>query len=354
MPESVLEPLKTTLLSGYVGQGPRVREFEHDLIPWCGSEHVLALNNGTAALQLALRLAGVGPGDEVITTAMTSPATNVPILAMGGKIVWADINPWTGNIDSQDVHRKITTRTKAVIAVHWGGYPCDLQELTTITTTYGLKLIEDACHAFGASYQGRPLGSISDFTCFSFQAIKIMTTVDGGALICKSLQDYERGKLLRWYGMDREGADNDIREYGYKMQMNDVTAAIGIEQLHFVKNNINAARHNSEKYDQAFSGLSRIKVLPRQNDRKSNCWLYTLRINDLKDFIEYMHAVNISTAQIHTRNDTYTAFKDYQINYKTEQLPSTAEFMSEYVCIPVGWWLSPVELDYICTRIRNF
>jgi dTDP-4-amino-4,6-dideoxygalactose transaminase len=152
MPPSVLEPLNATLMSGYIGQGPKVDEFESALAPWFGNDNVLSVNAGTSALHLALRLADVGAGDDVVTTPMTCSATNEPILERGARVVWADINPLTGNIDPLDVERKITSSTKAIMAVHWGGYPCDFDELNRIARKYNVALIEDAAHAFGATY----------------------------------------------------------------------------------------------------------------------------------------------------------------------------------------------------------
>jgi dTDP-4-amino-4,6-dideoxygalactose transaminase len=211
MPGSVMEPLQKVLMSGYIGQGPKVEEFEKALVPWVGNPNCLTVNSGTSALHLAMRLAGVERGTEVISTPTTCSATNEPILERGGGIVWADIDPWTGNIDPMDVERKITGKTKAIIAVHWGGYPCELDELLRISRKYGIALIEDAAHAFGATYRGRQIGSHSSFVCFSFQAIKLLTTVDGGLLVCPSMDDYRRGKLLRWFGIDRETPRKDLR-----------------------------------------------------------------------------------------------------------------------------------------------
>lgn len=355
MPESVMQPPQKTLFSGFIGEGKRVKEFERQLTPWCGSDQVLSLNNGTSALQLGLRMAGVGPGAEVISTPMTSVATNVPVLALGGRIVWADIDPWTGNLDPRDVERKISARTKAIIAVHWGGLPCDLEALNTLATARGVKLIQDACHAFGATYQGQYLGVFSDFTCFSFQAIKLLTTADGGALVCRKKEDYERGRSLRWYGIDRDNAQRqntsgiDITDFGYKIHMNDVNAVIGIEQLKFVEKNLRAARANADWFNKALSNLDCVRPLRRPHGRQSSCWLYTVRVKRPADFIEKMSQANINAAQIHERNDNYTIFRESKTS-----LPGVTEFMSEYVCIPVGWWLSAAERDYIVERIIAF
>lgn len=352
MPESVLEPVNAVLMSGYIGEGPKVKEFESQLGPWFDNSNVLTVNNGTAALQLALRLANVGVGDEVITTAMTCTATNEPILAMGAKIVWADIDPWTANIAPQDVERKITPKTKAIMCVHWGGYPCELNELNAIAKKHGIKLIEDACHAFGSTYNGKQIGSHSDFVCFSFQAIKHMTTVDGGALVCKSKEDCHRGKLLRWYGINRNEERKDLRceaditEFGYKFHMNDVTAAIGIEQLKYVGSTVEKHRANAAKYTKAFAELENIQTLKYNDDRSSAYWLYTIRVKNRQEFMEYMKKAGIIASQVHVRNDKHTVFKDSITN-----LPGTDEFDAEQVSIPVGWWLTQKDTKHIIDTI---
>lgn len=349
MPDNVIEPLQETLMSGYIGEGPKVAEFERQLAPWFGNENVLAVNSGTSAIQLALRLANIGSGDEVISTPMTCVATNQPILAIGAKIVWADINPWTGNIDPEDVKKKITKKTKAIMCVHWGGYPCDLDELNIIAKEHGIKLIEDACHAFGATYHNKPIGSHSDFVCFSFQAIKEITTGDGGALVCKSKKDYERGRLLRWYGIDRniKGKDlrceEDITEWGYKFQMNDIAATIGIEQLRYVGANLILARDHAEKYDEAFDCN-----LIYENDRQSSYWLYTVRVYDRWLLMKRMKNAGIGVSKVHARNDIHGIFAESRTC-----LPGVDEFYSQEVCIPVGWWLAPEDVACIIKEVMR-
>ena len=243
MAEEAKESVSDVLTSGYIGQGPKVEEFEEKLIDFLHVPRLLTTNSGTSALQLAVTLSGVLPGDEVISTPMTCSATNTAIVSQGATIVWADIDPDTGNIDPNSVEGILKRRSnsgpmpKAIMCVHWGGYPCDMKALMDIGQKYGIKVIEDAAHAFGAFYKNEYIGNHGDFVCFSFQAIKHLTSVDGGALVCKDLKDHNRGKLLRWYGIDREGERSDFRceaditEAGWKYHMNDVCAAVGIANL---------------------------------------------------------------------------------------------------------------------------
>jgi len=357
MPEEAIKASEAVLRSGYIGQGPRVDLFEEKLKAWFSSPYILTLNSGTSALHLALRLAGVGPGDEVISTPMTCMATNVPILANGARVVWADIDPATGNICSKSVKEKIGPKTKAIICVDWAGYPCDLDELQNIADQYGIKLIQDAAHGFGSRYKGKFVGGIADFTCFSFQAIKHLTTVDGGALVCKDNQDYRRGKLLRWFGINRDGerkdfrCEEDVLEYGYKFHMNDVSAAIGLAQLNHVASVLEAHRDNARFYNEKFSGLSArgLELPDYQRDRLSSYWLFTMKIADLRAFMNAMKSKGITVSQVHARNDHHTAFKEFKTH-----LPGVDAFVQKQVSIPVGWWIKTQEREFISEAVLDY
>lgn len=354
MSEEAIQAASETLRSGYIGQGPRVDLFENKLKSYLSSSNVLTLNSGTAALHLALRLAGVAHGDEVISTPMTCMASNVPILANGARIVWADIDPKTGNISVEDVQKKITSKTKAIICVDWAGYPCDLEELQAIANKSNIKLIEDAAHGFGSLYKGKFVGGLVDYTCFSFQAIKHLTTVDGGALVCKNDEDHKRGKLLRWYGIDRDGpkvdfrCEEDVLEYGYKFHMNDVNASIGFQQLQFIGSILSAHRSNAAFYDQAFGQLHSkgLELLNYKPDRTSSYWLYTIRVKNRLSFMQKMKEKRITVSQVHARNDSHTVFKSFKTH-----LPGVDEFVKDQVSIPVGWWLTVEERDYIAKSV---
>lgn len=355
MPDTTATALQATLNSGFVAQGPRVAEFESALTPWFGSLNVLGLNCGTSALHLALHLADVGPGDEVISTPMTCVATNEPILHLGASVVWADIDPSTGNIRPDDILRKITSRTKAIMVMHWGGWPCDLAAIREIAAEHNVVVIEDACQAFGASYESMPIGSHSEFCCFSFQAVKVMTTGDGGALVCKSEQALERGRLLRWYGLDRQLGrvnafrDQDIAEAGYKLHMNDIAATIGLEQLHHVARNLEAARSNAALFQEAFSNLHTVKIPRIDSRRVGSWWVYTLRVPDRVAFMDWMSHQRIGTSPLFRRNDHYSAFRRF-----ATPLPGVDEFNAEHVCIPCGWWVDDNDAQRIIEAVHRF
>jgi perosamine synthetase len=352
MPESVLKPVNEVILSGYVGQGPKVEEFEKKIGEFVGNKNALTVNSGTSAIQLAYRLAGVGIGDEVISTPMTNVATNVTIVAAGGKIKWADINPETGCISADSIKERISDKTKAIMAMQWGGYPADMDEIHEIAQEYGIKVIEDAAQGFGSTYKGRMTGSYSDFTIFSFQAVKHISTFDGGALMCREREDYDRGKLLRWFGVDREEkgrrdfrCEKDIKEWGYKSHMNDVCATVGIEQMNYIEEILRKTRDNAKRFDEELEGVEKLKY---SDDRKSAYWLYTIRVKDLDSFFPKMREKGIMVSQVHARNDTHTMFKEFY-----EDLPGVNKFVDGMVCIPVGWWLSNDDVDYIIKTIKE-
>lgn len=353
MPDTVVGPLTETLLSGYIGQGPKVDLFEKGLGPWVGLSNAVAVNSGTSALHLALHLAGVGAGTEVISTPMTCVATNSPVLCVGAQIVWADIDPWTGNIDPLDVERKITGKTRAILAVHWGGYPCELGALGAVAAKYGVALIEDAAHAFGATYRGKKIGSVSPYTTFSFQAIKHLTTGDGGLLTVRSNDEYRRAKLLRWYGIDRETprrdlrCEEDIKEIGFKFHMNDLAATIGLEQLKTVGRVLEAHRANAAAYDVAFADLRRVKKLRYAKDREGSYWLYTIRTPDPDGFLTFMAERDVMVSKVHVRNDLHTAFRPFRKN-----LPGVDEFSAMEMSIPVGWWVGEGERKNIIGAVE--
>lgn len=369
IPDSVDKPLLEVLHGGYITQGPKVDEFEKLFGLYVENPYVVAVNSGTSALTLALRLAGVKRGSEVITTPMTCSATNLPILSLGGVPVFADIDPQTGLIDPASVEQRITKKTKAIMCVDWGGMPCDLDKLQKIARKHKIKLIEDAAHAIGAEYKGKKVGSIADFTCFSLQAIKHITTVDGGILAVKDKETCDQAKLLRWFGINRQTnskdtrIDEDIVDWGYKFHMNDVAATIGIEQMSYVENIVAAHRANALYYHRS---LPKEITLPvNEKNKQSSYWLYTLVFPNkvMRDkFKDYMTENGIQVSQVHKRNDKYTVFKPYAYEYYAElgkdvplySLVNTAAFNNTMICIPVNWSLTTSDLGKIVKLTNRF
>jgi dTDP-4-amino-4,6-dideoxygalactose transaminase len=332
-----------------------VNKFEQALAVRFDNPRVLTLSAGTHGLHLALRLAGIGPGDEVISTPLTCTASNWPIFMQGAVPVWADVNDDL-NIDPVSVERAITPRTKAILCVHWGGYPCHLEHLHTIAQRHGLVLIEDAAHAYGSTYRNSLIGDCrwSDFTMMSFQAIKHLTCVDGGALFCSTTEAYQRGKLLRWYGIDREGPRSDFRceqpiaEWGYKYHMNDVCATIGLANMDPVEANIARTARNAEYYNKELAAVPGVTVTQIAKDRKSSYWLYTLLVENRSEFCLMMASKGIAVSRVHERNDIHPCAEGCCV-----MLPNLERVIQKYICIPVGWWVSDDQVRYIANAIKG-
>lgn len=357
MSPKVKDNLLDTLYSGYITQGSKVEEFEYNLRKYLDVVGVLTTNSCTSALQLAVKLAGVEYGDKIITTPQSCSATTTSILVMGGKVIWADIQRNTGNIDPNSIEDKLKKNpgTKAIMLVHWAGYPCDLQEISSIAEKYGVKVIEDAAHAFGARYKGLSIGNHSDFIAYSFQAIKQLTTVDGGGLVCRNHKDYERAKLLRWFGIDREKPSRDarcyedIKEAGYKFHMNDVNATVGIQNLKDMDEVLTKHISNGQYYDWQLQNIPGITLLDRKPDRISAYWIYTILVQNRIKFMEKMYDAGIMTSQVHSRIDRHTMCAEFD----NLNLPETDYFSEHQVNIPCGWWLTLQEREYIIETVRK-
>ncbi len=341
--------------SGMITEGKYSDEFEQMLSDYIGNPNSVLVNSCTSALTLAYRLAGVTQGSEIIVTPLTCMATNEPAFNMGAKLVFADIDPLTGNIDPESVRKKITNKTKAISAVHWAGQPFDISEINSIAKEHGIKVIEDAAHALGASYKGSPIGSphSSDYTCFSFQAIKHLTTGDGGLLACKTKEDSDRAKKLRWFGLDRKYKGNkwnqDITECGYKFHMNNIIAAIGIQQMKYIDSTVKTHRRNGLYYDK-FIDNPRVQKLKRPASSKSSYWIYSLLVDDKESFREHLNSNDIACDEVHVRNDKYSVFSDF----KEEELPGVDEFEKRMLNIPVGWWVKKRAAKRIVDVINKY
>jgi dTDP-4-amino-4,6-dideoxygalactose transaminase len=342
MSEAAADAAGKTLMSGYVGQGPKVEEFEYAMERELELPHTpLMVSTCTHAIDLALHCCDVGPGDEVISTPITCTATNTPIVRRWAKIVWADVDPRTGLIDPQDVANRITKRTKAIVAVDWGGSLCDYDALKS----FDVPVIQDAAH----SYLAKPSENRGDYVCWSFQAIKHLTTVEGGLLLTPLLQ-HKRAKLLRWYGLDRE-ADSSFRcrqtiqEVGYKYSPNDVAASIGLANMEFAGGSVMKARANARFYEASLWEAKKI-TLPAP-DKGSSWWLYTVLSPERDRLQMRLHDAGIESSPVHDRCDKHPEMQnDYPLS-------GVSEFNNTHLCIPVGWWVTDEDRERIVRVLKD-
>ncbi len=348
--EALLPALEQALYSGQIGEGPRAHLFEQRFGERVGNPHCLAFSSGTAALHTALLLAGVGPGDEVISTAMTAEPTNLAILHAGARPVWADVDPRNGNLDPAAVAQRIGPRTRAIVVVHYGGIPAPLVALQSLAERHGLALVEDAAHALGARYGGRPIGSHAPFVMFSLQAIKHLTTVDGGVLTCRDPALLARGRRLRWFGIDREQARTavDVAEAGFKYHMNDVTATIGLVQLEHIEPAL--ARHiaNGRHFDQALRGVPGLELCTFDRAAEPAYWFYTVLAEDRDGLARHLNEQGITASAVHKRNDRHSVFAASRT-----ELPGLDSFYTRMLHIPCGWWVDDEAQARIVAAIRH-
>lgn len=351
-----IELATETLQSTWVSEGMRVKEFESALSSGLGLCKPVTVNSGTAALHLALAVADVGPGDEVILPAQTFVATGLVILMQRAVPVFADIDLLTGNMLPTSIAEKITPRTKAIMPVHWGGYPCDMDEINKLASEHGLIVIEDAAHALGATYKGKPIGAISRFTAFSFQAIKHLTTGDGGALCCLEERDAHLAFTKRWFGIDRANSQPsilgervyDIDAIGYKYHMNDLSAALGLGNLEDFPERLARRQEIASIYRQQLQSVPDLQLLKSEEDRTSACWLFTVLVEKREDFIRKLAGQGIPASVVHLRIDHNSIFGGIK-----KDLLGQAEFNRMQVSIPAHENLKPEDLESIVSIIKS-
>lgn len=368
MSDTAADEAAKVLNSGYIGQGEKVEQFESQLKDFFNHDYLVTLNSGTSGLHLALHLLkkkngnwpGLEDGDEVLATSLTCTASNFPILANNLKIKWVDIDEETLNVDLDDLARKISPKTKVIMLVHWGGYPNDLDRIKEIQNMcnemYGFKpaVIEDGAHSFGSKYKGKYLGNHGNMVMYSLQAIKHITSVDGGLLLLPHQELYDRAKLIRWYGIDRNSnrkdfrCEADILEWGFKFHMNDVCATIGMENFKHVNKIVGKHQSNAKYYDDTLKSVDGLTLLKRHDDRESAFWIYSMLVEDRDNFYAWMRECGIVASQVHERNDKHTAVKEYKT-----PLPTLDRTIGKVVSIPVGWWVTQEQREYIVDCIKK-
>jgi len=353
--EESIKYVNEILKSGMISAGKLADKFEHELSKKFGFHNPISLNSGTVTMRLALISAGIKEGDEVILPAQTFVATGHVILQCGAKPIFADIN-LDGNISIESVKEKITEKTKAIIPVHWGGYPCDLDEINELAKKYNLTVIEDAAHALGSIYKNKNIGTISEFTSFSFQAIKTLTTGDGGLLTCMNSDKARLIKRLRWFDIDRDNStpsilgerEYDITNIGYKYHMNDIAASIGLGNLKIFDDKIKKLKYIAKIYNDELFNISGIKLMDYKSDRESSYWLYPVIVNNRENFIKKLKNYGIPTSVVHLGIDKNTIFGG-----KNYDLTNQRFFDDNQIHLPINDKITDDDINLIIKTIKS-
>lgn len=352
-----------TILSGWVTQGPRVQEFEEKFAKYTDAKYAVALSNCTTALHLAMIVAGIKEGDEVICPSMSYVATANSIKYVGAKPVFAEVNS-NYNLDVGDVRKKITDKTKAILLVHQIGMPADIDMFKELSSQCGLILIEDAACAVGSSYKGKKIGSHSDLVCFSFHPRKVITTGDGGMITTSNESYYNRLKLLRQHAMsvtDRERhvankiIFEDHLEVGYNYRMTDIQASVGIKQLEKLDYIVEERRKIAEKYNSAFSGLKNVRIQIEPKDRKTNWQSYMLYINPENDFDRNLVMSKLLENGISSRRGIMTAHREsaYIKDYNDVKLPISEGLSDNTIILPLYVPMNQKDIDSVIFEVTR-
>jgi perosamine synthetase len=347
--------LAEALEGGMIGQGQRCKDFEEAFCAGFGLPRALAVNSGTAALHLALLSLGIGVGDEVITSAQTFVATALAVKYVGADPVFADLKPGSPNLDPSGLESKLSPRTKAVLVVHYGGMPCDMEAILDFASRRGLAVIEDAAQALGAEYKGKPAGTLGAAAAFSFQAIKGLTTGDGGMLVLSDPEAHGQARRRRWFGIDKEGRKPDglgpgeweIRELGFKYAMNDLAASLGLGALDSYPEVLLRRRLLDREYRAGLSKISGLELLEDPQDRKSACWLFSALVTERRAFVEAMRCRGVEASVWHRRIDRHPIFGGLR-----QGLPQLERFDREQVSLPLRESLSDEEAGKIIKAVQ--
>lgn len=346
VPGRAVDAVCQVLRTRWIGQGPRVEEFERkfeaEITP---GKSCVAVGSGTDALHLAYLLAGIKPNDEVIAPLFTCTATNIPLLYCGAKIKFCDVAPDSLNMDPEHLRSLVSEKTKAIVVVHYGGAPVS-KVIYDVAAQYHIPVIEDCAQALGADGIAQ-----SEFACFSFQAVKHVTTGDGGMLV---VPDYLKGeaKRRRWFGIDREAKlngvwENDITEIGYKYQMTDISAAMGVEGLNCLDDQISYRRALRKAYAIYLRDIDGIHLLDK--DQNSACWLCTVSVERGRvDLRRKLIERGIESDMVHYRNDRYGIFNEFRGVF-----PNMDAIDDKYLVLPMHMGMDQSDVHRVCEVIRS-
>lgn len=367
--QAEIDEVVASMKTGWLGTGPKVAGFEKGFAQYKGvtQDRVAALNSCTAALHVSMIAAGLGPGDEVITTAMTFCATVNAIIHSGATPVLADIDPRTMNIDPADIEARVTPNTKAIIPVHFAGRPCDMGAIMAIADKHGLTVIEDCAHAIESSWHGQRTGTFGDYGCFSFYVTKNVATGEGGMVIAKNQEKIARIKVLSLHGMSRDAwhrfSDKGYQHYyvtepGYKYNMMDIQAAIGIHQLARIEDNWSKRQHIWNRYQEELSDLPVVLPSNPDPDTRHAFHLYTLQVDkelcglERDKFMDEMTANNIGVG-VHYHCIAEHPYYQSQYGWSPEDYPHSTKVGRETVSLPLSAKLSGQDIERIIRTVRE-
>jgi len=354
--ESSKKNIKKVLNSRWIGQGPLVDKFELKFKEKFNTNlDCVAVGSGTDALHLAYILSGIKKNDEVICPVFTCTATNIPLMYIGAKIKFVDVDPLTLNLNIDHLKKIVTKKTKAIVFVNYGGVPCDLKELNRIKKKYKIKLIQDAAQSLGSKFNGKDISNYSDFTIYSFQAIKHITSGDGGLLVFKKNKKIlSLAQRIRWFGIDRikkQGGtwENDIKEVGYKYQMTDLGACLLLDSLKNYNKILNHRKKIFNIYKNKLSKLRKLRIIDTINKNLTNSyWLCTIILKNRIFLQKELRKFNIESNQVHFRNDRYQIFKKF---IKGTKFPHMDSIQDKYLVIPLHNKISIKDANFITDRI---
>lgn len=363
--EPEISEVVKVLRSGWLGTGPCVERFEKSFLEYKQGNFAVAVNSCTAALHLSLIASGVGQGDEVITTPLTFCATVNAIIHAGATPVFADVDPLTMNMDSEKVRKKITKNTKAILVVHFAGRPCEMDKLMIIAKEHNLKIIEDCAHAIESEYKGKKTGNFGDFGCFSFYVTKNIVTGEGGMVLTQKEEDAARIKMLALHGMTKDAwkrfSDQGYKHYyvaecGFKYNMMDIQAAIGIHQLQRIDNYWQKRKACWNRYNEAFADFSITTPLEPEKDTRHAYHLYTILIDKNKvaisrdEFLNEMTKRNIGVG-VHYLSIPEHPFYQNFCGCKIEDYPQAMKIGRQTVSLPLSAKLSEQDMDDVIEAV---
>ncbi len=363
--EDDIREVINVLKSDWITTGPKIKEFEDDLCKYIGNKYCAAVNSGTSALDIAVQSLNLPKGTEVITTPFTFVATSNAIIYNGLEPVFADICHDTFNIDPESIKRKITQKTGAIIYVDYAGQPCDIKAIKEIAEEFDLYLIEDACHAIGAEYEKKKVGTFADLTIFSFHPVKHITTGEGGAVVVEDRDLYNKLSLLRTHGIDKNAMERygpeaswayDMKYLGRNYRMTDFQAALGISQLKRLDAFIEKRNELVMHYREFLDGVSFIRLPEVRNNVKHAWHLFTILLDesiDRDDFFRYMRSSNIGVNVHYIPVYRHSYYVDrYRLNPR--EFPATEAVFKKIITLPLYPRMKNEDIEYVCNRIKQY